>query len=111
MAAWQFAIFEVYFHVGAAALPMLRQIAFGEYDWTQGNALEVLVRLAASGIERDTIVGEISREIPRLRFEALLYMAGPLLAQAKDNPEIASILRRFAHIPEWQEALADLDQS
>jgi len=54
LSAWQFAIFELFFEFGTAALPVLRQVAFGEYDWIQGNAVEVLVRLAAKGIERES---------------------------------------------------------
>lgn len=64
LSAWQFAIFELYFQFGAAALPVLRRVAFGEYDWTQGNAIEVLVRLAAAGVERERTVADMRREFP-----------------------------------------------
>jgi hypothetical protein len=76
LSAWQFAIFELFFEFGTAALPVLRQVAFGEYDWIQGNAVEVLVRLAAKGIEREQIIGELRREFPRFREEAQLYAVG-----------------------------------
>jgi hypothetical protein len=57
------------------------------------------------------IVSEIATKIPLLRFEALLYMAAPLRAQGKHNPEIAAILERFASISQWQEALNDLGEN
>src|SRR4030095_2993205 len=59
LSAWQFAIFELFFHFGAAALPVLRCVAFGQYDWTQGNAIDVLVRLAAVGVEGGPILAEL----------------------------------------------------
>jgi hypothetical protein len=55
LAFWQFAIFEIFYHFREAALPVLRRVAFGAYDWTQGNAIEVLCRLAADGVDRDRI--------------------------------------------------------
>lgn len=79
IAARQFAIFEMFYYLREAALPVLRRVAFGEYDWTQGNAIEVLCRLASESVERDQIIAEVCREIPKMRYEALLYAFGPLL--------------------------------
>ncbi|MCH8239413.1 MAG: hypothetical protein IIB62_05035 [Proteobacteria bacterium] len=79
IAARQFAIFEMFYYLREAALPVLRRVAFGEYDWTQGNAIEVLCRLASESVERDQIIAEVRREIPKMRYEALLYAFGPLL--------------------------------
>src|SRR5262245_58198977 len=56
IAARQFAIFEILYHLGRPSLPLLRQVAHGEYDWTQGNAIEVLCRLAADGVESEAIL-------------------------------------------------------
>jgi hypothetical protein len=47
------AAFEILYNLGEAALPLLRKIAFGEYDWTQGNAIEILRRWAAEGVDRE----------------------------------------------------------
>jgi len=98
LSAWQFAIFELFFAFGSAALPVLRQVAFGEYDWTQANAIEVLVRLAASGIEREQIIAELRREFPRLRVEAQLYSVGPLLDHAARDSAVAAVVRQLVLI-------------
>jgi len=108
LSAWQFAIFELFFEFGSAALPVLRQVAFGEYDWTQGNAVEVLVRLAAKGIEREQIIAELRREFPRLRVEAQLYSVGPLLEHAARDPAVATVVRLLEDISEWRAAIEEL---
>jgi hypothetical protein len=108
LSAWQFAIFELFFEFGSAALPVLRQVAFGAYDWTQGNAIEVLVRLAARGIERDQIIAELRREFPRVRIEAQLYSVGPLLDHAARDAAIAGVVRELNDIAEWRAAVEEL---
>ncbi len=108
MAARQFAIFEIYFHIGAPALPALRRIAFGQYDWTQGNAIEVLCRLAADGVERNAIVEELTVNLPDVRDEAIQYALAPLLYQQTSNAalrEVVCELREVARFNEWYEAL------
>jgi len=108
LSAWQFAIFELFFEFGSAALPVLRQVAFGEYDWTQGNAVEVLVRLAAKGIEREQIIAELRRAFPRLRVEAQLYSVGPLLEHAARDSAVATVVRLLEDISEWRAAIEEL---
>jgi len=105
LSAWQFAIFELFFEFGSAALPVLRQVAFGEYDWIQGNAVEVLVRLAAKGIEREHIIAELRQEFPRLRVEAQLYSVGPLLEHAARDPAVATVVRLLEDISGWRAAV------
>ena len=51
ISACQFAVFELLYNIGEPALPALREIAWGEYDWTQGNAIELLIRFAADGVQ------------------------------------------------------------
>jgi hypothetical protein len=111
LSAWQFAIFELFFEFGRAALPVLRQVAFGEYDWTQGNAVEVLVRLAARGIEREQIIAELRREFPRLRVEAQLYSVGPLLEHAARDLAVANLVRQLEDISEWRAAVEELGRA
>jgi hypothetical protein len=108
LSAWQFAIFEIFFEFGAAALPVLRQSAFGEYDWTQGNAIEILVRLAAKGIEQEEITTELRRKFPELRVEAQLYAVGPLLQHAARDPAVAAVVRELEEVPGWREAVVEL---
>jgi hypothetical protein len=111
LSAWQFAIFELFFEFGTAALPVLRQVAFGEYDWIQGNAVEVLVRLAAKGIEREQIIGELRREFPRFREEAQLYAVGPLLHHAARDPAVAAVVRQLEDMPAWRAAAEELREA
>ena len=108
---WQFAIFAIIFHFREDALPMLREVAFGEYDWTQANAIEILCRLAAEGIDRDRILADLKREIPEMRDTALLYVARPLLEQAKSNPALAAIIAELQQTPEFQEAVEELQEA
>jgi hypothetical protein len=108
MSAWQFAIFELFFQFGAAALPVLRRVAFGEYDWTQGNAVEVLVRLAAADVERERTVADLRREFPEFRHEAMLYSVGPVLHHAARDPAIAAVVRELEDMPAWREAANEL---
>ena len=107
---WQFAIFEIYFNFGAKAVPALRPIAYGEYDWTQANAIEILCRLAAEGVQTREIVDELKREFPNLRYEAQLYAVRPLLAQAEDNPQLAKIIDELSALDEFQESVSELTE-
>jgi len=104
MSACQFAAFEILYNLGEAALPLLRKIAFGKYDWTQGNAIEILCRLAAEGVDRERTISDLRRELPDMRNEAHLYAAGPLLEQAATNPAIAEVLQSL-DVSEFQEAI------
>src|SRR5947209_15540308 len=67
LSAWQFAIFEVLYHLREPALVCVREIAFGAYDWTQGNAIEVLCRWAAEGLDRERTVRDLRYEAPKMR--------------------------------------------
>jgi len=108
LSAWQFAIFEIFYNLGADALPILRKVAYGEYDWTQGNAIEVLCRLAANGVNRGEIIDELKREFPSLRCEAQLYALRPLLRQIDTNPNLKSVLDELSELDEFREAVAEL---
>lgn len=105
---WQFAIFEIVFQFREAALPMLREVAFGEYDWSQSHAVEILCRLAAEGIERDRSIAEIKSAMPAMRDTALLYIAQSLLAQRSDSPNLAAIVSELQRVPEFQAAIDEL---
>ena len=111
LASWQFAIFEVMYQFRERALPILRRVAFGKYDWTQANAIELLIRLAAEGIDRDRTLADLTREMPKMRAEALDYVAGPLLEQAKSDPAIAAILHDLRHIERFVMAMAEVSSS
>jgi hypothetical protein len=106
MSVCQFAAFEILYNLREAALPLLRRIAFGKYDWTQGNAIEILCRLAAEGVDRERTINDLRRELPDIQYEAHLYAAGPLLKQAATNPAIEEVLRSL-DVEEFQEALEE----
>jgi hypothetical protein len=110
LAAWQFAVFEILFHFREASLPVLRRIAFGNYDWTQGNAIEALCRLAAEGVERDRIVEEVKAQFPSLRYEAQLYAVRPLLAIARDDPAVAEIVEEWMAVEAFQDIVEELTE-
>lgn len=111
IAARQFAIFEMLYHFRETALPVLRRVAFGEYDWTQGNAIEILCRLAADGVDRERIIAEIRREFPCLRLEAQLYAVGPLLKQVAENPALADVLTRFEDLRAYRNVVRELSEA
>lgn len=100
--ARQFAIFEIFFYVGAPSLPTLRRVAFGQYDWTQGNAIEVLCRLAARGIERTQIMKELKNQLPDMREEAHYYAAEPLIMQSENDLILKDILVELLTVPEFK---------
>ncbi|RBB36997.1 hypothetical protein DPV79_23650 [Burkholderia reimsis] len=110
LAAWQFAVFEILFHFHDSALDSLREIAWGEYDWTQGNALEILVRLAAKGIGREQTIADLHRDFEQVAEEAKQYAVAPLLQRAKFEPEVAAIMRKLQTVPDWREVAYQLER-
>jgi len=46
--------------------------------------------------------------LPKMRFEALLGGFSPLLRRAAHDAHLAQLLDRFADIPEYNEAVAEL---
>lgn len=102
----QFASFEILFNFREKSLPLIRKVAFGEYDWIQGNAIEILCRFAAENIEREKIITELKREIPEMRLEALEYAARPLLKYAKTDLKIQQVLNEL-DIEEFQEIIEE----
>ncbi|QDU02070.1 hypothetical protein V6x_17580 [Gimesia chilikensis] len=109
LSACQFAIFELIYNLGADALPFIREIAWGEYDWTQGNAIELLLRFAAEGIRTEEILAEIKANYPQIRFEAQLYGIQPLLPELEQNAPLKAIFDQLrTEIEEFQRAYAEL---
>ncbi|QDT64744.1 hypothetical protein [Calycomorphotria hydatis] len=92
-------------------MPLLRKIAYGEYDWIQGNAIEVLCRLAADGVHRDAIIDELKREFPKLQYEAQLYAVQPLLGQVETNPNLAAIIDQLSELEEFRETVTELTEA
>lgn len=108
LAAWQAAIFEVFYHFGERSLPVLRSVAFGEYDWTQANAIEVLCRLAANGVQRSRILAEVQDAFPGLRYEAQLYTVRALLAQIEESASLAKVVEELKSVDDFAETVAEI---
>lgn len=103
----QFAAFEILANLGERSLPLLRSVAFGEYDWIQGNAIEVLCRFASQDIERQQITDELRRKAPEMRPEAIEYAVEPLIEQAESDSNLRIFLKEL-RIPEFTEAIEEL---
>lgn len=101
LSLWQAALFEILYHLREAALPALRGVAYGEYDWTQCTAIGILCRLAIEGLERERIAAEIVADIPNWRYEAVLSTVDDLAQLAPYAPPVAGKLQEMAK--EWAE--------
>ncbi|WP_288392746.1 hypothetical protein [uncultured Herbaspirillum sp.] len=108
LTARQFAIFEILFFVGSPALPFLKKVAFGPYDWSQGNAIEILCRIAAQDTNQQEIVSSLSMAAPTIRYEALMYALGPLKARASRDDAIRQVIDQLIMQPEFREAYQEL---
>ncbi len=108
LSACQFSVFEVVFCVGEPALPIVRQIAWGSYDWTQGNAIEVLIRLAAQGTRSEEIVAEIKSKFSDIRYEAQLYALEPLLPLIDSDENLRSVVNQLMQNVQFAEAYNDV---
>ena len=104
MTARQFAIFEIFYHFGADALPVLQRVAYGEYDWTQGNAIEILCRLAADDIRGEQIIAGLVEHLPAMREEAHFYALGPLLHQSTSNAALKRVLLQLLSVSEFKQS-------
>ncbi|MEZ4270343.1 MAG: hypothetical protein R3C68_02545 [Myxococcota bacterium] len=109
--AWQFAIFEIIFNFKSAAFPFLEGIAFGEHDWTQGYAIEIICRLAACGIERERTITDFKRKFPQLGYETRLFSVEPLLALASKDPAIAEVVEQLKTVPVFRDTVQALAPS
>lgn len=111
LSACQFAIFELVYNLGEEGLPFIREIAWGEYDWTQGNAIELLLRFAAEGIRTEEILAEFKTNFPQIRFEAQLYCMQPLLPELDQDAQLRAVFDQLRNeIEEFQEAYAELTE-
>jgi hypothetical protein len=102
LSARQFAIFEIFYYLREAALPVLREVAYGEHDWTQGNAIEILCRFAAEGIDRAGIVKELKARLPDISEDTHFYALGPLMDRVKQNTAIQDVLNELLVVPSFR---------
>jgi hypothetical protein len=97
MWACQVAIFEIWYHLGAPALPQLRKVAFGVYDWTQAHATNVLCRLALDGLEAEATAAAIAQALPGWRYEQIMRVC----------PRVAELAARSEPLQQAYEALIE----
>lgn len=96
LSASQYTIFEVIYHIGIPAVPMLKEIAFGEYDWIQANALDLLTRFYMDGKLPVEIIDEIDSNLGDMRYESHLYYAQHLIAlRRKDQRYETQVIQRI----------------
>ena len=111
LSACQFAAFELLYNIGEPALPFLRQIAWGPYDWTQGNAIEIMIRLAARGVAAGTIVDEVKWNFPDIRYEAQLYALEPLLPLLDTDDGLTRVVEELKRCAAFAEIYTELTEN
>ncbi|WP_211092450.1 bacteriocin immunity protein [Chitinophaga eiseniae] len=111
LGAWlsicQYAIFELVYQLDVKALHWLKSIAFGEYDWTQATALEIIYRLYIDGKVQVDIVAEIEVNLDKMRYETLLYLAQGLSKRKERDHRFHGLIRQIKNI-DFCEALTEL---
>lgn len=96
LSATQYTIFQIIYHIGIAAVPMLKEVAYGEYDWTQASALEVLTRFYMDGKLPVDIIDEIDSNLAGMRYESHLYYAQALIIlRRKDQRYETQVIQRI----------------
>ncbi|WPQ63502.1 hypothetical protein SIO70_01310 [Chitinophaga sancti] len=108
LSACQYTIFEVIYHIGTPAVPMLKEIAFGEYDWIQANALDLLTRFYMDGKLGAEIIDEIDSNLGDMRYESHLYYAQHLIAlRRKDQRYETQVIQRIKN-PHLHDAIKEI---
>ncbi len=110
MAVCQYVIFELLYNLQELSLPLVKEVAFGEYDWTQATALEVLCRWYVDGTLSEPIMTEINTRIGEMRYETHLYFGRSLIVRKKDNHRFGDILLELDN-KSFQEAIKELNRS
>ena len=108
LSACQFAIFEIIYNMGEEAIPFIREIAWGVYDWTQGNAIELLIRFAAEGIQTEALISEIREKYPEIAYEAQLYAIQPLVKKLEDDESLRRVFDELMEIEDFKDCYDEL---
>src|ERR1044072_980098 len=107
LATCQYAIFELIYLLDLRAIDLLKSIAFGEYDWTQATALEVLCRIYADGKIPVETIHEIDSRLGNMRYETHLYFAQGLIYRRERDQRFDQIIKQFQNA-DFHLALAEL---
>lgn len=108
LSACQYTIFEVVYHMGVSAVPMLKEIAFGEYDWIQANALDLLTRFYMDGKLPVDIIDEIDSHLPEMRYESHLYYAQHLIALRRKDQRYETLVIQRIRNQDLHNAIAEI---
>jgi hypothetical protein len=71
-------------------------VAFGEYDWTQANATEVLCRLALKGVETERTAEDIADSLPDWRYEQQMRVCDPVAQLAARSERLLAAYEKLA---------------
>ncbi|MGF6906698.1 hypothetical protein [Fusobacterium sp. PH5-44] len=95
LAMCQYAIFELLYNTYDYSLPIIKDIAFGPYDWTQATALEVLCRLYVNGKISESILIDINKKLSDMQYETHLYFSRALLLRVETDKKYEDILKKL----------------
>lgn len=109
LAMCQYTIFELLYNSYEYSLPIIKDIAFGQYDWTQATALEVLCRLYVDEKISDNILKNINEKLSDMRYETLLYFSRALLLRGEFEKKYDDILRKLDN-KDFREALLEIQE-
>jgi hypothetical protein len=110
IATCQYAGFELIYNVEPVPIQFLKELAFGEYDWTQATAIEVLCRLYIDRRVPVSIIAEINQQLSEMRYETHLYLAQALIARRSKNIEFDKIFREIID-NKFHEAVEELSSN
>ncbi|HYH65183.1 MAG TPA: hypothetical protein VD866_10855 [Urbifossiella sp.] len=100
---WQYALVEILGQYREHALPVLRERAGAGYH----DALVMLCRLAAAGIERPALVAELRDRLADLPPAALEGVGDALIDLARTDPAVAGLVEELREEPAFGRALAE----
>lgn len=87
-------IFSIFEEIGEPAVPILKIIAFGKYDWTQIKALRILCIFAKKGIHKPEIINDIIEHLDEFRYETYMSVIVDFLPIIPDSEFIKDTFRK-----------------
>jgi hypothetical protein len=104
---WWFALGEVLYQYREHALPVLRGMAGSRLT---GEAVVLLCRLAAAGVDRPQIVMDVTAQMPDLPDGVRLTIAASLRRLSRSDPALAAVVEELQRLPAFEQALAEARQ-
>ena len=91
----QYVIFELFYNLHPHSIQIISAFAFGEYDWTQATALEVLCRWYVKGKVSVDTISEINTQMGNMRDETHYYLAKSLLIRQKRDVQFEKVINEL----------------